>query len=99
MATIQQAEARVEGDEGWQWESSFRCACGAWCEEWHDHDRHYWRVRHGAGEAVFTIAFDQVIADLAEPVSTYSRWVERVHEYEQRRAVQGALALGTGRVR
>ncbi len=99
MATIREAEARGEDGEGWQREGSFRCSCGARCEEWHDHDWQRWRVRHGAGEAVFTIAFDQVIADLAEPVSTYSRWVERVHEYEQWRAVQGALALGTGRVR
>ncbi len=81
MATIREAEARVEAGEGWRWESAFRCACGAVCEEWHDHDRHRWRVRHGAGEAVFTIAFDQIIADLAEPVSTYERWLDRVHEY------------------
>jgi len=68
---------------GMEWVGSWRCTCGVWCEEWIDRERYGWRVRHGAGEAVFTISVDEILDSMGEESSPWQRWLDRVHEYER----------------
>ena len=70
-------------DQGWEWEGSFVCECGAWCVEWQNHDTHQWRVRHGDGEAIFVIDFVSLIESFGEKLSHWQRWLATVHDYER----------------
>lgn len=71
------------GEASMEWVGSWRCTCGAWCAEWIDRERQGWRVRHGEGEAVFTISVDDILASMGEEHSPWQRWLDRVHAYER----------------